>query len=731
MPRAPSAFVCIISIWLGASPCMADAPAIENVRVGIAGHFKRGHWAEVKVDVAAGDEALVGELEVVSRDGDGAAVAFVCPEPLQLAAGQSGTFTTLVKMGPPRSDLQLRIRGEGRTLAATVVPEAALGGEWNPREKSWSNAHRSTALVIATVGPASGAEASIDLLARSSGDEAAVFQVERAEELPTTLQGYDAVDCVVVAMARPDPLSSASQQQRELLLAWLRQGGRAILVAGEAAGEIAATPGPWKELLGGELGERSGLSSDSGLRSFAGESLEWSQPPSVWQMDVPHSSVILSEGRTGAAGDRPLVVARQLGLGRVSVVLIDLSQSPFDQWNGRARLFARLIAEEMLVSESDVVRGGGRMTHLGYRDLAGQLRMALDQFSGVTPIHFHPVAGALLLYLILLGPGEYYLLRTAAPRAMHLTWVMFPLLVLVFAGGAIAWGMSARGTELKVNQVEVVDLNLVGGQVRGEFWTALFSPDARNVSLTAKPTLPIPQGEPSGVQLAWQALPGEGLGGIDVAPLGAGSSEPYVVRLGEASSPASVEGLPLALASSKVLAGTWQGSVPLAADASQLRRGKLLEIEGSLRSIAPVPLKNAFLVYGDWMYRAHNEVTPGATINLANLERKHLEYFFTRRSVLKDKEVSTPWNQEEADVARIMDIMMFHGALQGRNYTVLSHRYHDDLDLTPLLRRGYAVLIGRAETPLVAVELDGKPLQDSNVRRWTYYRILYPVAPRD
>jgi hypothetical protein len=75
--------------------------------------------------------------------------------------------------------------------------------------------------------------------------------------------------------------------------------------------------------------------------------------------------------------------------------------------------------------------------------------------------------------------------------------------------------------------------------------------------------------------------------------------------------------------------------------------------------------------------------------------------------------------------------MMFHGALQGRNYTILSHRYHGDLDLTRLLHQGYAVLVGRSDTPLVELKLDGKPLEEANVRRWTYYRILYPVAPRD
>src|SRR5688500_2056821 len=117
MLRAPLAFAWLVGLWFGVSFCVAEEPEIRQIRIGLDGHFKRGHWAEVTADIAAGDKRLSGELEVISRDGDGAAVAFLCPQQIELEPGESGTFSTLVKMGPPRSGLQLRMRSEGRTVA--------------------------------------------------------------------------------------------------------------------------------------------------------------------------------------------------------------------------------------------------------------------------------------------------------------------------------------------------------------------------------------------------------------------------------------------------------------------------------------------------------------------------------------------------------------------------------------------------------------------------------------
>lgn len=727
MPRASLAFACV-ALWLGAALCGAQEATIQDPRVGVAGHFKRGHWAETTAIVTAGRERLTGQLEVISRDGDGAAVAFVCPEEIVLEPGQSADFATLVKMGPPGSGLRWRLRTDEKLLAQLNLGDAALDGMWNARDKTWKQAHRSTALVIATLGPDAGVESALNTLSRTLGDEVAVVALESSDQLPNSLPGYDAIDCLVIAAGKEDPLAGISPQRREVLLQWVELGGRLLLVAGDSADAMLAPPSPWTSLFAGRIKARSPLTTDAGLRSFAGESAELSPAPLMWDVDVRPEYITLGESGSVGSG-RPLIVEHPHGLGRVSTILIDLSQPPLNQWNGVGRLLARTISGESQASEPDAIRSGGRMTHLGYRDLIGQLRMALDQYEGVATIHFYPVAGALLLYLLLLGPGEYFLLRTAAPRAMHLTWILFPLLLIAFVGGTIALGRSSRGSAVKVNHVEILDLDLVQGTQRGTFWTGVFSPEAREFSLTAQPGIPLADAELAGVQIAWQALPGEGLGGVDAAPLGTGVPEPYLIKRGDGNTPAAIDHLPLAMASSKMFAGNWWGAIPASAeDSNQLRRGKLRDIEGTFRVVSPVPLESAFLVHGDLMYRAHGNLTPGAVIDVANLEHKHLEYFLTRRNVLKEREVAMPWNQEEIAIPRIMEVMMFHAALQGRNYTVLSHRYQGELDLSPLIRQGYAVLVGRSETPLVELQAAGGPLAEDHVRRWTYYRIIYPVA---
>jgi hypothetical protein len=693
---------------------------ISDVRIGLSGHAKHGHWAEVSAVVQAGAEKLEGQLQVVTRDGDGVPVAVVCPTPVNLPSGGKATFSTLVKIGPPRSGIQLRLLQSNHMVAEFDLSPSAV------------QVHGSTSEVIATLGPAIGVENAVPLMQRqwADGDFAAVPITDPAQ-LPVAWQAYDAIDCLVISSATASRLDQLADQQRRALLDWIRLGGRLVIVTGGAGEALFAEPSPWSELLPGQVRGASVLKSEAGLRAFTGEpvSLDPSaaQGPSLLQVQVPRDRVALWESGA-ASGDRPLLVETPFGMGRVSFVLFDLTDPALATWPGRTRFLARALSSEASGNERSAGTSGGRMTHLGYRDLAGQLRSALDQYAHVTPVHFYAVAGGLLVYLLLIGPGEYFLLKKAAPTAMHLTWIVSPLLIVVFVASAIWLGQSSRGETLQVNHMELVDLNTVDGRQRGHFWTGLFSPEAQAFQLSAQPKVNLPEGKTQATRFAWQALPGTGLGGVDVVPIASAFQEPYFLHSGEQGAPATIDRLPLALATSKMLSGSWWGSFTPLEKTSQLQRGRLCDLEGSFRNIAPVALQNAFLAHGEWLYRARDEIAPGATINIDRLERKHLEYQLTQRRVLETQDMATPWNQEEADVSRILNIMMFHQAVRGRSYTVLSHDYQPELDFSHLIKRGYAVLVGRAETPLVELKNDGQPFPEEQVRRWTYYRIIYPVA---
>ena len=51
-------------------------------------------------------------------------------------------------------------------------------------------------------------------------------------------------------------------------------------------------------------------------------------------------------------------------------------------------------------------QGTGQVTHLGFDDLSGQLRGALDQYAGATRVAFSWIAAILVLYIAIIGPGD-------------------------------------------------------------------------------------------------------------------------------------------------------------------------------------------------------------------------------------------------------------------------------------------------------------------------------------
>jgi hypothetical protein len=92
-----------------------------------------------------------------------------------------------------------------------------------------------------------------------------------------------------------------------------------------------------------------------------------------------------------------------------------------------------------------------------------------------------------------------------------------------------------------------------------------------------------------------------------------------------------------------------------------------------------------------------------------------------------------------------MQMLMFHEAARGSNYTGLTHRYQPQIDLSEHIRLGQAVLVGRAEQPATKLN-DAAPLRvhrsyepfhgvlniqfapiAEKTEHWTYFRIIFPV----
>ena len=193
-------------------------------------------------------------------------------------------------------------------------------------------------------------------------------------------------------------------------------------------------------------GERSGLENFTKTElPFDAEFFQRNRP-AVTRLKNVRGEVLLDE--VSSSAERPLAIHAAAGLGQVTFVALDLDHPSLAAWKGRATLVASLLqrgAAEREQGEREARRG---MTQLGYDDLIGQLRAALDQFPGVSLVNFTTVSVLTIVYLLLIGPGDYLLLsRLNVPR--QVTWITFPLVAagVIGAGGrdaaAGAWQPSA------------------------------------------------------------------------------------------------------------------------------------------------------------------------------------------------------------------------------------------------------------------------------------------------
>src|SRR5262249_14843356 len=135
-----------------------------------------------------------------------------------------------------------------------------------------------------------------------------------------------------------------------------------------------------------------------------------------------------------------------------------------------------------------------RMYQEGVSDLASQLRQALEQFPGVKLVPFGWVAFFIFLYILLIGPGDYFFLKKVVKR-MELTWVTFPLIVLTVSLAAYLGAYAVEGKELRANKLDVLGVDRASGPgvagapatMRGSSFLNLFSPQNYDYDVAVVP----------------------------------------------------------------------------------------------------------------------------------------------------------------------------------------------------------------------------------------------------
>ena len=111
-----------------------------------------------------------------------------------------------------------------------------------------------------------------------------------------------------------------------------------------------------------------------------------------------------------------------------------------------------------------------------------------SSIDSVKLIPFGWVAFFIFLYILLIGPGDYFFLKKVLKR-MELTWITFPTIVVTVSLVAYYAAYLLKGNDLLVNKVDVVDIDQTSGLTRGNTWVSLFSPQNRDYTIG---TIPVP-----------------------------------------------------------------------------------------------------------------------------------------------------------------------------------------------------------------------------------------------
>lgn len=720
----------VLSFWLGMGATVGLAQTDDSegatrrtsesatLEWGFGNTVRLGHWTPLTADLSRlADQASIDRFVITCPDSNGVPVRYsgrVLREAESSAMGQA-----LFRLGRDSGRLRLEWLDRDGAIVSTSEWELADSGI------TILDSTQTTTLVLDPDEllnerlPGAVAERQV----------AGLLTGGASGGLPLNPLMYDSIDQVFLTLNEP-AMTAWSPQQWAALTAWVREGGRLVLAAGPGAAEWLQQESPLSSILPGRVTGVAEIESSSRLSFFTGGSeplIGRNDPPLKVLGIEPEDAVVRLE-----QNQVPVLVQAARGLGVVTLIPLDISEPRYREWNDGFALIGLVLREVVSNAGAMAEDAGRRVSHNGYEDLVGQLRVPLDQFRGVEFIYFTWVAVLIGVYILLVGPGDYFFLRNVVGR-MEWTWVTFTLVTALFCGLAWWGNRWSKPTSLQINQLEIVDVDVSNQRYRTTVWANVYGPQTTeaDLALVATSTRP-PQLASGRACLAWQGLPGRGLGGMrsrTVADFSRRAYEmPLEIGVGGEAIGCEMENVPFQVSSSRAVFGRITG------DANVELRNRLRyntgteQIEGTITNPLDVELRNCRILFGNWVYVFEQPMGPGETIDLLSETReKNLKSFMTRRQGRENKGANTPWDPTDTDVGRIANMMMFYGAAGGASYTSLTHDYQPFIDMTGMLELNRAILVGEAAESTSEVTVAAGNLGSQYDQHFTLFRFVIPI----
>lgn len=291
------------------------------------------------------------------------------------------------------------------------------------------------------------------------------------------------------------------EPQVQALVTWLESGGQLIVVV-DQPNDLTSLP--WlRDRLPADVGGQTNVRLGSDLHRWLTQS-DWrpqfafqtvvpqvGEPPvaaafsslvadpAVETTDIPLFDLRLREGEAvPSTAGQPWLVSVPRGRGQLVLLAVNPEREPLKSWKHRPWFWARLcgVPARFLESRDGEFRGG--------RGLDG-LFGAMIETRQIRKLPIGVLLLLLLVYLAVIGPFDQWWLKKIN-RPM-LTWITFPLYVLLFSGLIYFIGYKLRAGQTEWNELQVVDILPGSGNapatLRGRTFGSLYSPANATYSL--------------------------------------------------------------------------------------------------------------------------------------------------------------------------------------------------------------------------------------------------------
>ncbi|MDZ4848733.1 MAG: hypothetical protein SGI77_05530 [Pirellulaceae bacterium] len=712
-------------------------PTIVEARLGVMGTWKIGHSTQASVILQGSKRDFEGRVEIETVDSDGVGVIYQTA--CQIKAGSTQTVRLIIRHGRSTRPIQVRlVDPTGRRLENRFIGEQERGTIL-PIGQPWvvgigSNMQLDQAALRSVNGSLSSYTAS---------------EINDPTILPREAHGYRGIDLLVLSTLDLSIIRNIDVEQQNAIADWVRNGGHLQIWIGENAEQVRELD--W-------IGSMLPVEVESVVKSVDPSLLE-SFLSSQKRLDkltcsrlVPRQCVV----DLSLQSKLPVLLRGAYGFGQVHICAFDLNSMSIQNWPDRKLLLEKLLNEHWETQRQSRSRSNEPLNYLGYDDLSGQARAALDVFSDVQTGGLTLLAVLLSLFVALLGPFDYFVVSKKWRRPAW-TWLSLVLWSASAIGGVTLISHAWKPAHQTCNSIEIVDYDYATSTLRGRAFANLYSGRSGvfDVSLETRDLIPRSseaermKPQPNSIptnrsELSWCGQPGHGLGGFDSSvrtDLGFPTyrihrrekSLPDDFLIGPASNAVEIKDMGIAYAGTKSIRGEWNRSIEnIEAGTHFSVTGASEALEGTWINPMNDDLFDGWLLYRGWVYALPSRVRPNGVVQISASDiPKDLARRLQRRQIVKDSDLSAPWDPgDHSDVERIVEMLTLHRAAGGTGYTGLGHRYWNDLDLSQHLRLNRAIVFGRLSKPMLDWSLtqSGTPLDIRDGRRAAFVRFVIPVT---